>query len=389
MSDLQNPLLFRTIRKMEGRFLIDIHQKSFIDFSTQCYLGFDQNQEIAAAQIQGIQEYGNVTPWSRTVASYEIYEKVEAALAELTGFESANLFPSTTLLNHGVIPALAGFKGALIALKSDSYLSSYEGAFLAKAKGASLEIWQDESELELILNKPFQTKLVIIDGVNSMSGGFANLPDLQQLCLHYHAKLFVDDAHGFGVLGGNPNPDFPLGKLGNGLHRYFNLPHDNLFYVGCLSKAYGLPGAFIACSAKERQFLMEHATPHDISFAGQASSMLGILKAIEVNQIDGDNLRSKLTNYKLYLEDALKNLGLKLYSKPNPFPIITLQFDDDHKFLDACHHFSNQGILPTAEPHHKQKDEYVNLLRFTITAAHTELHIEQLLHACKSLADLK
>lgn len=388
LMDSMPPLLGLLIQSMEGRHVRDNTGHNLIDFSTQGYLGFDTHPEIIDAQIIGLKKYGNVVPWSRTVAIFDIFTDVEKRLAELMGAETSNIFLSTTLLNHGVISALAGHNDALIAFDQSSHMSSFEGALLAKSKGATLCTWSTMDELEVILQESIHTtKLIITDGVNSMSGSYADVPALNLLAKKHKALLYIDDAHGFGVVGENPTPDYPYGKRGNGLVRYYDCDYDTILYVGCFSKAYGLPGAFIACSAPMKEFLLHHATPHDLGFSGQGSVMMGLLKAMDINDDDGDHRRQKLFEMTHFIQSQLSSLSpsLSIYQKTTPFPIISIALPNNSLFLNACRTLYEQGILVTAEPSHSHHKDSVNLLRITLTHGLIHKDLRALIDAFKKI----
>ncbi len=380
LLDKHNPLLLLTIKRMRDRHLVDENGHALIDFSTQCYLGLDNHPDIIQAQIEGLRTYGNVVPWSRSVAIFDLFEQAERALAALVGGEATNLFISTTLLNHGVIPALSGSPDSLIAFEKFSHLTSFEGALIAQAKGAQIIQWQDEYELESILkSSPHTKKLIITDGVNSMSGDYADLPVLDVLAKKHGAILYVDDAHGFGVVGENPSDCHPYGQKGSGLVRYFNLSYDNILYVGCFSKAYGLPGAFIVSSRQIKEFLLTHATPHDLGFSGQASVIKGLLKAFEINAHEGNLTRNRIYEYTQLIVEKLTGFGFSLHRKETPFPIITIAIREDERFLKMCQMLYRNGILATAEPSTVTSYDACHLLRLTITNGLSHRDIEHLI----------
>lgn len=387
LSDQDNPLLDLHIHKMKKRHLMDVDQKDLLDFSTQGYLGFEQDAKVMRAQIQGIRHYGNVVPWSRTVATFDLYTKTEKILADLVKAPAANLFLSTTLLNHGVIQALAGKEDALIAFEGRSHKSSYEGAMLAKEKGAKVYEWSTLADLEKILKHKASYKLVITDGVHSMSGSYAPLKEIATLCETYDGYLYVDDAHGFGVVGENPSKDYPLGLKGNGLARYYDLPYGRLYYVGCFSKAYGLSGAFVACTQEQKDFLLFNATPHDLGYSGQAGAMTGLLKALELNEHSGDYKRKRLSVLSDRVFKKLSQLGYLLYTKTTAFPIVTLLFEQDETFLNLCAHLYQQGILVTVEPYLQKSPNVYHGIRITLTHSHTNKDVAALIQAFAAFKD--
>lgn len=398
-----NPLLSRDIHTMNGRHLVDKTGHTFVDCSTQGYLGFDHNRDITRAQHKGLDQYGNVVPWSRSVAVFDIFEHMEKKLAHLVKAEASNLFLSTTLLNHGVLAALGGAEVSMLKPVSSyqttphkvlflmhhlAHMTCFEGAFLGQARGADLTLWRTPDDLETLLRQcTHGLKIIVTDGVQSMGGFYANLPILHHLAEHYDAYIYVDDAHGFGVVGeggsvmltqpDHPPDTCPYGLSGNGIVRYYALDYERILYVGCLSKAYGLPGAFLACSQKMKDFMLLHATPHDLGMTGQGSVMMGLDHALSINVKQGDAIRLGVYQHVLRLRAALLNAGYTLYEGPHVspeitrtyFPIVTVCIADHAHYLRICQYLYDQGVLVTPEPF-GVKDSPIgsgHLLRITIT----------------------
>lgn len=378
----KSPMFDVIARKVHKRHLEDINGHWLADFATQSYLGFDFEEDILNANIEAIKKYGGVVAWCRLVATVDLFDKAEKAIAELVGTEACSIFASTTLLNHGVIPALAGNDGVIFLDKS-AHATMYEGAKIARDSGAKLISFpQDDFEtLESLLKEHKSTtkKLILTDGVYSMTGEYANLPELDLLAKKYNALVFVDDAHGFGVVGENPNKDHPYGHKGNGLIKYFGLDYENMVYVGCFSKAYGSYGSFIACSQKMRDFLLSQATPHDLGGAGPAASMAAVLEGLKINCKRGQEIRSQINRLTKKAIHGLKDLGYTVNNKTG-FPIISVWLGSSDHIIDISKILYENHILLTLSPYPmvRKGDE---ALRITVTTSNTEEEIEQLIKA--------
>src|SRR5262245_8628244 len=274
-----SPMFGVVIRKAHQRRLEDQHGHWLADFATQDYLGLDFDPEVIQAAVAGTREYGTVVPWCRLVAINEVFLQVEEAVARLIGTEAVNIFASTTLLNHGVIPALLGKDGVFFLDKS-GHATMYEGAKIARDSGAKLVPFPtgDLDELDRLLgeHRGAKKKLVAVDGVYSMTGDYPDLPGMDALARKHNALLYVDDAHGFGVVGEGPSAEHPYGRKGNGIVKHFGLDYENILYIGCFSKSYGSFGAFMGCTRKLWNFLLSQATPHDLGGAGPASAMSAV-----------------------------------------------------------------------------------------------------------------
>jgi len=381
-----SPMFDVVARKVDNRYLEDDNGHWLADFATQSYLGFDFHPQVIEAAIKGVKEYGAVVAWCRLVATVGPSVKLEQKIAQLVGSEACSIFASTTLLNHGVIPALAG-KDGVIFLDKSAHATMYEGAKIARDSGATLVNFPhgDFASLEDLLekHKTKQKKLILTDGVLSMTGNYANLPEFDRLAKQYDALVFVDDAHGFGVVGENPSEDHPYGHKGNGLINYYGLDLDNMVYIGCLSKAYGSYGSFICCSRKLRSFLLSQATPHDLGGAGPASSMIASLKGLEINKSSGDQRRSKIAHLARKAYKGLEDLGYIL-SKNTEFPIISVWLGDSENIVEISKLLYQHHILLTLSPYPMVKKGEESL-RITVTCTNTEEEVDQLLTAFKIL----
>lgn len=385
LNHLNNPLFGVVIKSINRRDLIDDQGHALYDFSTQCYLGFDFESSIIKAHQQAFEKEGNVVPWCRFIGTMNVFTQAETALAHLMGTEAANLFLSTTLLNHGVIPAIAGTPKAAIFIDSLAHKTMLEGALIAQGKGGIVHFFQhsDFNELDDLLHTHTHTpiKLILCDGVSSMSGDYTPLPKLNELAQKHGALIYVDDAHGFGVVGENPSPQNPYGLKGNGLVNYFGLPYDNILYVGCLSKAYGLTGAFVACSLQMKKFLLSSATPHDLGGSGPTAAVFGLLQALQLNAETGTERRHRIKENTTRINIALRQLGFDFNQKNTDFPIITVRLPVSCDLNAICHILYKNHILVTVEPDYISADGLFHLLRITVTCDLQPQHITHLIQA--------
>jgi 8-amino-7-oxononanoate synthase len=383
-----SPMFDVVTRRVNKRSLEDRNGHYLADFATQSYLGLDFDDAVIESAVKATREFGTVLAWCRLVATIDKFTEVEEKVAQLVGAEACSVFASTTLLNHGVIPALAG-KDAVIFLDKTAHATMYEGSKMARDSGSTLVSFptNDFEALEKLLQKydEVQKKLILTDGVNSMTGDYANLPEFDRLARRYNALVFVDDAHGFGVVGENPSKEAPYGYKGNGLINYFGLNYDNMVYVGCFSKAYGSFGSFIACSQKLRDFLLSQATPHDLGGAGPASSIVAVLKGLEINEQKGDEKRQRMFELTKMAVDGLKSLGYVAESKTG-FPIISVWLGRSDHIIEISKLLYDHHILLTLAPYPmvRKGDE---ALRITLTCTNTEEEVKQLIIAFSKLKD--
>lgn len=350
------------------------------DFGTQDYLSLDFEPEVINSVIDATKKYGTVVAWCRLVATVDLFTQVEKEVAELVGAEAANIFASTTLLNHGVIPALLGKDGVMFLDKA-GHATLYEGAKIARDSGATLVSFPKDDfvalEKLLIEHQDNPKKLIVTDGVYSMTGEYADLPALDSLAKKYNALLYIDDAHGFGVVGEHPSAEFPYGHQGNGLVKYYGLNYDNIVYVGCFSKAYGSYGAFIASSKPIQEFLLSQATPHDLGGHGSASSMAAVLTGFKINRERGDTIRKQLYELTHQTKTALSNMGFKLQGNTD-FPIINVWLGSSEHMVEISKILFEHHVLLTLAPF-PMVPKGEESLRITVTPTNTQSETQALI----------
>ena len=377
-----SPMFDCTFHKVNNRQLVDGNGHTLYDFATQDYLGLIFRPELLNAVTEGTRKFGVAVPWCRLVGTIEIFEQVEKSISQLVGSQACSIFATTTLINHGVIAALLG-KNGLLLLDKSAHMTMYEGAKIARDSGSLLVSFptDDLENLEALLlqHQNIEKKLICVDGVNSMTGGYSNLPALDDLAKKYNALLYVDDAHGFGVVGEKPDSNAPFGYKGNGLVKYFGLDYSNIIYVGCFSKAYGSSGAFVACSCRMRDFLISQATPHDLGASPQPSAMSAIMAGLNINAREGEAIRKKIWSLTQKVIAALREMGFEV-NNTTGFPILSVKINDESKIIEISEFLYNNHVFLTLSPYPMVKKGH-EALRITITAANTEEEINQLIKA--------
>lgn len=375
-----------TAKEIRGRKIRVSQDHWLIDFASCNYLGLDLDPQMDYTVSKEIDKWGVHPSWCRLVASPDIYNQLEKKIADLIGTEACVIFPTVTLISIGIIPALVGKTGLLILDKS-AHETMYEAAKIARDSGAVLESFKqdDFKSLEDILSKHKDNprKVIMIDGVYSMSADYANLPKIVDLAKKYEALVYIDDAHGFGVVGENPSKEFPLGKKGNGIVKYFNMNYENIMYVGGCSKAYSSLAAFIGCSKKMESFVHAFATPYDLSGPCPTASLATLLQGLDINEKRGDEYRTKLWNLTQLAIKGLKDTGYTILNKTG-FPIISVHIGNTEALIKTANMLFDEGILVTVAPYPMmKKGEEVH--RITITASNTEEEIEHLIKAFQKI----
>lgn len=386
----RSPMFDAVALEIKGRMIRVGPSHWVADFASCNYLGYDLDEEIMAAIEPALKKWGVHPSWCRLVASPSLYEECEAALGELIGAPAVLILPTVTLIHIGVMPALMGKDGVMF-LDKFAHMTMYEAAKMARDSGSKLLSFAsgrlDILEEQLALNKDNPKKLILIDGVYSMTGKYPDLPRLSALAKRYGALVYIDDAHGFGVVGERPDDSMPYGHRGNGIVRHFGMTYeaDNLLYVGGLSKAYSSLAAFVAASKELKTFFKAYATPYDLSGPCPTASLASLLAGIHVDAKRGDACRKRLYHLSKRSIDGLRQLGFAV-DNDTYFPILSIWIGDTERLIHTAKILWDSGILITLGPYPMvPKGEEV--LRITVTAANTDEQVDTLIKAFSKVRD--
>jgi acyl carrier protein len=385
----QVPQLGVVVSEQDGRN-VKIRGHWYSDFASANYLGLDLHPAVLASIPDAIRRWGAHPSWSRAVASPQIYQDLEWEIARFIGVPDVLVFPTITLLHSGVLPVLAGSDGVIL-LDRAAHTSMQEAAQLAKSRGTVVD-WFDhndprdlERRLELHGERP--RKIIAVDGVYSMSGAYPPLPDFARLARKHGARVYVDDAHGLGVIGENPTPDNPYGNRGNGIVRHFGLRYDEeIVYVGGMSKAFSSMAAFVSCTDEEEKRRLAMASTAVFSGPCPTASLASALTGLSISQGDeGADIRRRLLGLTRELVAGARALGFAVDNN-EMFPLVSVKIGYVSEVVKACKILWRYGILITpalfpAVPLDR------GALRFTVTAVNTEEQVRQALEALRMVRD--
>jgi 8-amino-7-oxononanoate synthase len=296
------------------------------------------------------------------------------------------VLPTITIIHTSVIPALAG-KGAVL-VDAQAHKTIYEGASIARGEGATLHRVRtnDYEHLEEVLRSlpAGQQRIFCIDGVNSMTGNVPDLPAYARICREYDALLYVDDAHGFGVIGEAPSEQAPWGHRGNSIVRYFGESYDNIVLVGGFSKSYSSLLAFLALPTWMKNHLKVATAPYLYSGPSPTASLATVLAGFRVNDAEGDELRDALRRKTASVLNRIAELGLRTLNSSG-LPIIELPLGESDDIDTVGRFLFERGIYVTLAAYPLVPRSQVGF-RVQVTAANGDDEIEQLNEVLGELA---
>ncbi len=347
--------------------VVQVDGEEFLAFSSNDYLGLANHPQVVDAMQQGAARWGVGGGASHLVMGHsEPHQELEHALAQWTGRERALLMSSGYMANLAVITALVG-RGDTVLHDRLNHASLLDAGLLSGAR-FSRYLHNDLNSLQQRLQRAQGNTLVVTDGVFSMDGDLAHLPDLAAQAKAQQAWLMVDDAHGFGVLG----------QTGGGLVEHYGLSADDVpVLVGTLGKSFGTSGAFVAGSHELIETLIQFARPYIYTTSSPpavACATLASLKLVQTEHWRREHVQQLIAQFR----QGAQALGLNLMDSPTPIqPII---IGDSAQAMVMSAQLRERGILvgairPPTVPAGSAR------LRITLTAAHTAEQVQRLLDA--------
>ncbi|MCH2181359.1 MAG: glycine C-acetyltransferase [Mariniblastus sp.] len=339
------------------------------------YLGLADHPEVIEAGIQGLRDYGAGTASVRFICgTLDCHRRLEQKIAEFVGTPSSLSYVSCWNANEALFPTLVGPEDAVLS-DALNHASIIDGMRLM-AKSVTKKIYphSDLEQLEKLLQETqdHPTRWVITDGVFSMEGDVAHLPEIAALCRQYDAMLVVDDSHGVGVLG----------QRGRGTHEHFDLFGEIDVLTGTLGKALGgAAGGYIAASESAIQVLEQRARPSLFSNALPATVAYSAHKAMEVVEND-PSIVARLHSNVAAFRTGLADLGFEC--TPSPTAIIPIMIGDEAEAIRKSARLFELGVLAIgfAFPVVPQGEARI---RVQVSAALTDDHIQQAMDAFAKL----
>lgn len=350
---------------------IERNGQVLLNFASNDYLGLSQHPQLKLLKAQDV---AGATASPLICGHHALAQALEQELAEWSGFEASRLFVSGYQASLGVIPALVGTDNTIFCdrLNHASLIDA------SRLSGARLRVYphRDMARLDDLLGRPTPGfKLVISDSLFSMDGTIAPVDELIALCERHDALLYLDDAHGLGILGEN----------GRGAPEHFQLTatqRRRLIYLGTFGKAAGQGGAFIACSHKLADWFTQSARSYVYSTGlspAHCASLLACLQLIKQAQPQRTLLKEHIQTLQTLSQDLPWRLA------PSDTPVQSLVVGEVEPALQLAETLLQKGIWapairPPTVPHHQAR------LRISLSAAHRQQDIEKLVQALHEAA---
>jgi len=354
---------------------VKLNGRKVINLSSNNYLGFANNPRMKKAAIEAVEKYGVGSGAVRTIiGNMDIHEKLEETLAKFKREEAAFIYQSGFNCNAGTIQAITE-AGDLIISDELNHASIIDGARLSKA-AKTIYKHSDMESLEAVLKEnkdKYRNMLIITDGVFSMDGDIAKLPEIVELAEKYGAMTYVDDAHGSGVLG----------ESGRGTVDHFGLHGRVDFTIGTLSKAIGVIGGYVAGSKTMYEWLSHRARPVLFSTSLPPAAVGAITEALNM-LMESTEYTDKLWDNAAYFKEKMGSLGFDTGHSETPItPVI---IGDEAKTMEFSKRLLEKGVFvsgivfPTVP-------KGTGRLRCMVTAAHTRDQLDQAVQAFKQVGE--
>ena len=341
-------------------------------FGSNNYLGLTTRPEVKAAAIEAVNQYGTGCSGSRMLnGTMGLHVRLEEALARFMKREAALAFGTGFQTNLGALSTLAQ-KGDVIVADRNIHASLLDGCLASFARTMRYR-HNDMRDLAKVLESlpPDEGRLIVVDGVFSMEGDTANLPEIVRLARQHGARVYVDEAHSIGVLG----------TTGRGAAEHYAVEGDVDVVMGTFSKSFASIGGFIAARREVIEFIKHHSRAFVYSASLAPANAAAVLKAIEIIEREPE-LRTRLLNTSAKLKRELKAMGYRLLEPHESFtgvtPIIPVVVDDEVLVCRFFWELMSEGIytnpvLAPAVAH--------SLIRISCMATHNDEHVERLLEA--------
>ncbi len=359
---------FKAISRMDGPH-VTIDGQNLIMVGSNNYLGLTTHPRVRQAALDALKEYGTSCSGSRFLnGTLELHEKLEESLARFVGKEAAQIFSTGFQTNQGVIAPLIG-RSDTIVMDRLVHASIVDGTRLGFGRVRRFRHNDIESlRRNLEVSNDSTGILVIVDGVYSMEGDIAALPEIVATAKEFGARIMVDDAHGIGVLG----------KYGKGTTEHFGLGEEVDLVMGTFSKSLASLGGFVAGDARVLSYIKHHSRALIFSAAMPPSSVAAVQGALDVIETEPEILERLWSNTR-FLTQGIQGLGFEI--GPTQTPVVPMVIGDDIKTAIFWKRLFDEGlytncvIAPAVQPGQQR-------IRMCAMATHSTEDLEQTVEIC-------
>lgn len=362
---------FRPISSEQNTEVL-MNGKKVLMFGSNSYMGLTNHSKVIEAAVEATKKYGTGMAGSPFLnGTLDIHKQLEARIAEYVGKEDAMLYSTGFGVNLGVVSTLTGREDYVI-LDEQDHASIIEGRRLSFSNYLKYR-HNDMESLEAQLKKcePDKIKLIVTDGVFSMEGDVANLPEIVRLSKKYNASVMVDEAHGIGVFG----------KGGRGTCNHFGVTDDVDLIMGTFSKSFASLGGFIATDKSVTNFLRHHSRSYIFTASITPASTAAANAALDIMLSEPERQEHlwEITNYAL---DEFRKLGCEIGNTSTP--IIPLFIRDDYKTFHVTRDLLDEGVFvnPVVTPAVAPQD---TLIRYSLMATHTKEQVARSIEAIEKV----
>jgi len=361
---------FRVITS-ESDAKVTVDGRELVMLGSNNYLGLTTHPHVRERAADALARYGTSCTGSRLLnGNLDIHMELEERLARFVGKESALVFSTGFGTNLGTISAIVGRHDSVV-IDKDDHASIYDGCKLSYGKVVRFE-HNDVASLRQALTSAYEHNgdggaLVVVDGIFSMEGDIAPLPEMIEVCHEFGARLMVDDAHASGVLGPN----------GEGTAAHFGVTNDVDLIMGTFSKSFASLGGFIAGDEKTIDFIKHNSRPFIFSAAMAPPSVGACLGALDVMETEPEH-RQRLWHIANRMQEEYKTLGFDTGTSTTP--VIPIILGDEMLVFEFWKQLLEAGVFvnpvrPPAVPQGR------SLLRTSYMATHTDEHMDFVLSA--------
>lgn len=358
---------FHPLDENEGP-VVSIYGKRMIMAGSNNYLGLTTHPAVKQAAKDAIDKYGTGCSGSRYLTgTLAIHNELEERLAKFFEVEAVLMFSTGFQTSLGIITALCG-RGDYVIMDKENHASLMNGAITAKGMYANFERYKhsDMDDLERILQSiPLDAgKLVVTDGVFSVTGEICNLPKINELAKKYNARLLVDDAHASGIIG----------KGGRGTASYFGEKVD--ISMGTFSKSFASLGGYIAADERVVNYVKHICGAIIFSASPTPASIAATLEALTLLE-QNPNMATKLLEHAAYMRDGFQKLGFKIY--PSQTAIVPVIVGSTEMAFAMWRKLFDNGIfvnafIPPGVP------ENMSMMRTSYMTTHKKEHLDEILN---------